>query len=116
MLSAMFSHEPPTGVYSGMIPCANSQQTNSAVLCPARLSSTRSIRSGGNSSKSVGLMLRPSCHRSQPFLVSPGEVVGVAGGVGIAASTAANSRFSQPCSTVLGQEVTPSTRTRPSAG
>ena len=49
MLSAMFSHDPPTGVYSGMIPCANSQQTNSGVLCPARLSSTRSIRSGGNS-------------------------------------------------------------------
>ena len=31
MLSAMFNHEPPTGVYSGMIPCSNSQQTNPGV-------------------------------------------------------------------------------------
>ena len=49
MLSAMFSHDPPTGVYSGMMPCSNSQQTNAGVLCPARLSSTSSIRSGGSS-------------------------------------------------------------------
>ena len=42
----MFSHDPPTGVYSGMIPCSNSQQTNAGVLCPARLSSTSSIRKG----------------------------------------------------------------------
>ena len=64
MLSAMFSHDPPSGVYSGMIPCANSQQTNAGVLCPARLSSTSSIRSGGSSAGSVGLIVRPSCHRS----------------------------------------------------
>ena len=64
-LSAMFSQEPPTGVYKGMIPCANSQQTDSSILFPARLSRTRSIRSGGSSDSSVGLIERPSCHRSQ---------------------------------------------------
>ena len=65
MLSAMFSQDPLIGVYKGMMPCANSQQTNAAVLCPARLSSTSSIRNGGSSASSVGLTVRPSCHRSQ---------------------------------------------------
>ena len=40
MPSAMFSHEPPSGVSDGIIPCANSQHTNSDVFYPARLSST----------------------------------------------------------------------------
>ena len=81
----MFSHDPPTGVYSGMIPCANSQQTNSGVLCPARLSSTRSIRSGGSSASSVGLIVSPSCHRSQ---AARHPAAGSAGGSGIAARIA----------------------------
>src|SRR4051812_50108414 len=71
MLSAMFSHDPPSGVYNGMMPCKNSQQTNAAVLCPARLSSTSSIRSGGNSEGSVGLTVRPSCQRSQARRAAP---------------------------------------------
>jgi hypothetical protein len=37
MLSAMFSRDPLEGVNSGTIPCANSQSTNSGVLCPVRL-------------------------------------------------------------------------------
>src|SRR5262249_54845225 len=79
MLSAMFSHDPPTGVYSGMTPCANSQQTNSGVLCPARLSSTSSIRSGGRSASSVGLTVSPPRPRSQAARPPPG---GAAGGGG----------------------------------
>ena len=110
MPSAMFSHEPPTGVYSGMTPCSKSQQTNSGVLCPARLSSTGSTLGGGNSSGRVGLMVRPSCHISQsPLGAEPAAA-------GIVASTAASSRFSQPCRAGFGQVVTPSTRTWPSAG
>jgi hypothetical protein len=44
ILSALFSHDPPTGVYSGMIPRSNSQLTSSGVLCPARLSSVLSCK------------------------------------------------------------------------
>jgi hypothetical protein len=47
-LAAMFSHDPPTGVYSGITAHANSRQTKSGVLCPARLSGTNCIRSGGS--------------------------------------------------------------------
>ena len=46
--SAMFSHEPLSGVYSGMIPCANSQVTIDVLRCPARLSQIRIKRSGGS--------------------------------------------------------------------
>ena len=46
-------------------------------------------------------MVRPSSHRSQAHRASGPVVVAEAGGVGIAASTAASSRFSQPCRTVL---------------
>ena len=97
-----------------MMPCANSQQTNAGVLCPARLSSTSSIRSGGSSASSVGLIVRPSCHRSQAARHPVGR--GSPGGSGIAARIAASSRFSQGCRTALGQAVTPSRRTWPSAG
>jgi hypothetical protein len=38
--SAIFSHDPLIGVYSGMIPCANNQVTMSVLRCPARLSQT----------------------------------------------------------------------------
>ena len=92
MLSAMFSHDPPTGVYSGMIPCANSQQTNAGVLCPARLSSTSSIRSGGNSAGSVGLIgqavLPPLPGRAPPRRPALAPAAS-----GIAARTAASSRL-----------------------
>ena len=49
------------------------------VWCPARLSRTSNIRSGGNSSSSVGLIDRPSCHRSQ---VARHPAAGSAGGSG----------------------------------
>lgn len=116
MLSAMFSQEPPTGVYSGMTPCANSQQTNAGVLCPARLSSTRSIRKGGGSAGRVGFAARPSCQRSQAARFSPGPAAMPAVGAGVASRTAASSRLSHPWRTALGQVVAPSTRTEPSAG
>jgi len=34
----MFSHDPLSGVYSGITPCANSQVTIEVLGCPARLS------------------------------------------------------------------------------
>lgn len=74
----MFSHEPPSGVYKGAIPWANSQHTNSGVLCPARLSSTSSIRNGGISSSRLGFTERPPRHRAHSALVA----AGVGGGVG----------------------------------
>jgi hypothetical protein len=61
----MFSHDPPRGVYSGMIPIENSHTTNAGVLWPTGLSSTSSIRNGGNSVASVGLIDSPSCQRRQ---------------------------------------------------
>lgn len=78
----MFSQDPPAGVYSGMILWANSQQTNSGVLWPAKLSGTKSTRSGGNSSSRAGLIDRPSNHRPQ---AERRPVAGSAGGPGIAA-------------------------------
>jgi hypothetical protein len=112
-LSAMFSQDPPTGVYKGMMPFSKSQQTSAAVLCPARLSSTNSIRSGGSSASSVGLIASPSCHRSQ---AARQPAAGSAGGAGRPARMAASSRLSQGCRTALGQVVTPCRRTRPSSG
>ena len=45
--SAMFSHDPPKGVYNGMTPWANNQSTNEGVRWPARLSMTNRRRNGG---------------------------------------------------------------------
>src|SRR5207249_10471744 len=42
------SHEPLSGVYSGMTPWANSQVTIELLRCPARLSQIRIKRSGGS--------------------------------------------------------------------
>ncbi|HWE39899.1 MAG TPA: hypothetical protein VG406_25335 [Isosphaeraceae bacterium] len=109
----MFRHDPPTGVYKGMMPCANSQPTNAGVLWPARSSSTRSIRSGGSSDRSVGLTVRPSCHRSQ---AARRPAAGSACGSGIAARISASSRSGQGCRTALAQAVTPFRRTWPAAG
>lgn len=112
MLSAMFSHDPPTGVYTGMIPWANSHGTNSGVLCPARLSNTNSIRKGGNSAGGVGLTARPAGHRRHAIR----DARAVRGGSGKPARISDDSRFSQGWGAALGQVVTPSMRTRPSAG
>lgn len=61
-LWAGFNQLPPNGVYNGMIPCANSQTTNAGVLCPTRLSRTRSIRNGGGSAGRLTRTVSPSCH------------------------------------------------------
>lgn len=80
MLSAMFSHEPPKGVYKGMMPCVNSQRTDSGVLCPAKLSSTNNIRNGGRLSASVSFTVNPCCQRSQEASSDPGSAGVCAGG------------------------------------
>src|SRR5437588_141024 len=46
LTSVMFSQDPLSGVYSGMMPCSNNHTTKCAVRCPARLSMTNSNRSG----------------------------------------------------------------------
>ena len=94
-------------------PVGEQPQTNSGVLCPARLSSTSSIRNGGSSAGSVGLIdqaLLP------PLPRRPRRVGRRRAASGSAARMADSSRFSQGCSTAFGQVVAPSTRTRPSAG
>jgi Recombinase len=60
----MFSQDPLSGVYSGMMPCSNNHTTKCAVRCPARLSMTNNKRSGGSWSGIVGLTVRPACQRS----------------------------------------------------
>src|SRR3954449_795342 len=47
-----------------MMPCRRSQTTISAVLWPARLSHTRSMRRGGSSAGKVKRSARPSCQAS----------------------------------------------------
>lgn len=114
MLSAMFSHDPPKGVYKGITPCANSHSTNSGVLCPAKLSNTSNMRSGGGSAGSVIGHVRPACQRSQDARHdTPG---GTGSGTGRPARTPVRPRFSQAWRTALVVEVAPSTSTRPDAG
>ncbi len=113
MLSAMFSQEPPTGVYTGMIPWANNHSTNSGVLWPARLSSTNSIRKDGNSSGRVGLTASPACHRRHAARDARASAVGTGqGGQDLRQLRASANGWS----TALEQVVTLSIRTRPSAG
>ncbi len=47
----MFSHDPDSGVYNGIAPCWNNQSTIAQLRCPARLSQTRTSRSGGKGSR-----------------------------------------------------------------
>ena len=115
MLSAMFSHDPPNGVYSGMTPWANSHNTNSGVLWPARLSSTKSIRKGGGRCASVGLTVSPCCQRSHDSRNALASGATTAG-AGSPPRMAVSSCLSQPCRTSLGQPVTPLSWTRPSEG
>jgi len=65
--SVICNQLPPNGVYNGMIPCANSQTTNAGVLCPTRLSSTRSIRNGGGSAGRLTRTVNPSCHNQWDY-------------------------------------------------
>ena len=109
----MFSQDPLSGVYRGMMPCSNNHTTKLAVRWPARLSMTNSIRSGGSVSSSVGLTVRPACQRSQAArLSSSGKVFGGSSAWTIASNSASN----QACNTTFGQLVTPLTRTWPVAG
>jgi hypothetical protein len=113
MDSAMFNQEPLSGVYRGMTPCSTSHRTSAGVLWPLRLSSTRSIRKGGNRSGRVNLMVSPACHRSHAARRSAS---GWAGGSGSAARIVVNSVSSQACKIELAALVTPFTRTSPEAG
>src|SRR5215472_3538468 len=106
--SVMFSQDPLSGVYSGMMPWSNNHTTNLAVRCPARLSMTSSIRSGGSSSGNVGLTVRPACQRSHAARWSSSR--NILGG-GNEARIEDNSASNQACNTTLGQLVTPLTRT-----
>src|SRR2546425_12657391 len=108
----MFNQLPPNGVYNGKIPCDNNQATNASVLWPARLSSTNSSRSGGNSVGKVRGVCNPCNHRSHAARAP----LGVGGAAGSRARMADNSCCNQPCKTVLVQEVMPCTRTAPVSG
>src|SRR2546428_426579 len=109
----MFSQDPPSGVYSGMMLCWNNHTTSRGVRCPARLSMTNSNRSGGRFSHNVGLTLRPACQCSQAArLSSSGKIF--AGGK--ESRIDSNSASNQACNTTLGLLVTPLTRTWPVAG
>jgi hypothetical protein len=113
MDSAMFSQLPPSGVYSGMTPWAQSQSTISGVLWPARLSQTSRSRSGGRSAGRVKGAARPSCHsrHAARFVVgSSGVAAGSAATIGVSVS------FSRPCRTAFVPLVTGRRRTRPVAG
>src|SRR3954464_936124 len=99
----MFNQLPPNGVYNAKIPCDNNQTTNAGVLCPARLSSTNSSRSGGNSvgrGKGVFTPCNHRCHAAR-------APEGLGGATGNRARMADNSSCNQPCKAVLVQEVMP---------
>lgn len=108
----MFSHDPPTGVYTGITPSANSHRTNAGVLCPARLSSTNRIRNGGRWSGRVIGTLSPTCHRSH----AARDASAVGGGAGSSATMVDSSRVIYRWRTALVTKVAASTRTRPSDG
>ena len=112
--SVMFNQEPPSGVYSGMIPCWISQSTKTGVLWPLRLSQTNSIRSGGRSSGNGGGLSSPAHQRSHNARLVFGSRL--SSGAGKSARMALNCCCNHGCKTVFGQLVTPLTRTCPSEG
>ena len=92
--SAIFNQEPPKGVYNGIMPCANNQRTNSAVVCPRKLSQIKSIRKPGSSWGRVMGRDKPTCQAFQSCrLVS--AVSGAAGGN--VSRIILNSAFNQGC-------------------
>src|SRR6266568_8510999 len=103
------SHEPLSGVYSGMTPWANSQVTIELLRCPARLSQIRIKRSGGS-----GRCGRCPNHVAQS--AAAGSSVRWLVGSGSAAKICRSSSFSQGCNTTLGALGTPLARTSPVAG
>ena len=114
MSAAIFNQLPLIGVYSGMMPCAISQQTKVALLWPARLSRISNTRNGGNASSKVKRTDSPACQRAQAARFAAAS--GISSRGGRAAMIAVNSCCSQGCNTVLGVWVTPLTRNCPVAG
>jgi len=108
--SAMFSHDPHSGVYNGMTPQLNIHKTNSGVLCPARLSNTNSIRNDGSSAGKVIGHCKSCC---QLFHNSRLADLSSTGWGGILAKIASNSSLSQACKTTFGLLVTPRPLTSP---
>lgn len=111
--SHIFNHEPESGVYNGMMPLANIHNTNSGVLCPIRLSSTRSSRNGGSAAGKVIGSCKPACHSRHCSRLTV-DINDSAGGS--CASIAVNSIFSHGCSTAFGHVVTPLALTSPLDG
>jgi hypothetical protein len=114
--SVMFNHDAPNGVYTTMIPRANIHNSNSGVLCPARLSKTNNILNGGSSLGSVTRTVSPPCQLSHIFRFSSGLISERRGGGGGSLRTASNCSSSQGWSTALAQLRAPFTRTLPVAG
>ena len=110
MDSDMFSHEPPKGVYKGMIPFWISHSTMLSVLWPERLSQTSNARNGGKSLGSGGGLSSPIRHSSHTARFVSGSKA-IAGGS--LARISLNSCFSQGWRTALVQLVTPLMRTSP---
>src|SRR5215210_7722474 len=112
--SALLSQLPPTGVSSGMTPCAHSHSTSSGVLWPVRLSHTSNSRSGGRSSGRVKGSVRPACHTAQAACVAAASCDGAGGGS--AARIALRRSRSHGCRTAFVQQAADCSRTWPVAG
>jgi hypothetical protein len=84
-----------------MIPCRQSQTTISAVLWPARLSHTRSMRSGGSWAGKAKRSAKPSCQVSQAARVTTASASAAGGGSVV--RTPSSRSLSQPCRTGLVQ-------------
>jgi hypothetical protein len=107
--SAIFSHDPLIGVYSGMIPCANNQVTMSVLKCPARLSQISSIRSGGSGRWGT-------CPNHVAQCLGAGASVSLTATSGSSSKMCNSSFFNQGCNTAFGDLDTPLARTSPVAG
>jgi hypothetical protein len=95
--SAIFNHEPLSGVYKGMMSCAINHSTIVGVLCPARLSQINNIRNGGTSSGKASRVVKPVCQRSHSRRFVAGSS---STGASCSARMAANSCCNQPCKTL----------------
>jgi hypothetical protein len=109
----IFSQAPESGVYQGLRPWRHIHSTISGVLCPARFSSTSSIRQGGGACGHVIFTARPSCPLSHIFWCA---LRLSAGRAGRAATSAARASCSHPCRTTFVQRCTPRARQRPLCG
>ena len=108
MDSDIFNHEPPNGVYKGMIPFWISHSTMLGVLWPERLSQINNARNGGKSLGSGGGLSNPVRQISHSARLDSGSR-SLAGGS--SARISLHSCLSQGWRTALVQLVTPLTRT-----